>query len=565
MRPAWTRPTLVTALTMAAVVVAYAALAWHRRWISDDGLIVTRVARNILAGDGPVFNAFERAEASTSALWPWLLALVAAPTGFALDRLAVGLGGALAVAAVLIAMDGARRLHRGRGSDAALVPVGALIVIALPPFWDFATSGLETGLSFAWLAASWWLLVALRPTTRARAQVGAAIALGLGPLVRPDLALASAVFLVAGALIVRPTRRRGLALAAAAIALPLGYELFRAGYYGVLVPLPALAKNAAGAAWLRGVKYFGDFAVPYLLFVPLAALALVGLGARRRGLLGRPARIVVGAPIIAGLLLALYVIRVGGDFMHARLLLPAAFIALAPVALVPLRRWSAPAIAAVAVWAIAIAAWRGDGADHTIGPKVNDERVGYVRHTHDDHPIDADVFVRADEPGATVAATALRDHRPALITEWGWTIALDPARRAPIAFVAGRLGTGGAVAPLDGIVIDLLGLANPLGAHLTRYGTGGAGHEKQLPWWWTLADFGDPAHDDPSPLGDITPAQIRAARHALTCGDLAELLASTRAPLTWGRFWDNLTGAVGRTLLVVPADPFEAERAFCGP
>jgi len=29
-----------------------------------------------LAGHGPVFNAFERAEANTSALWPWLLALI---------------------------------------------------------------------------------------------------------------------------------------------------------------------------------------------------------------------------------------------------------------------------------------------------------------------------------------------------------------------------------------------------------------------------------------------------------------------------------------------------------
>ncbi len=31
--------------------------AWQRRWIADDGLIVLRTVRNLLAGNGPVFNA----------------------------------------------------------------------------------------------------------------------------------------------------------------------------------------------------------------------------------------------------------------------------------------------------------------------------------------------------------------------------------------------------------------------------------------------------------------------------------------------------------------------------
>jgi arabinofuranosyltransferase len=44
---------------------------------------------------------------------------------------------------------------------------------------------------------------------------------------------------------------------------------------------------------------------------------------------------------------------------------------------------------------------------------------------------------------------------------------------------------------------------------------------------------------------------------------LADLQRSVRDPLTFGRFWANLTGAAGRTTLVVPADPFAAEREFC--
>ena len=45
--------------------------AWQRRWIADDGLIVLRTVRNLMAGNGPVFNAGERVEANTSTVWTY--------------------------------------------------------------------------------------------------------------------------------------------------------------------------------------------------------------------------------------------------------------------------------------------------------------------------------------------------------------------------------------------------------------------------------------------------------------------------------------------------------------
>ncbi len=47
--------------------------AWERRWIADDGLIVLRTVRNLLAGNGPVFNAGERVETNTSTIWTYLV------------------------------------------------------------------------------------------------------------------------------------------------------------------------------------------------------------------------------------------------------------------------------------------------------------------------------------------------------------------------------------------------------------------------------------------------------------------------------------------------------------
>ena len=104
-----------------------------------------------------------------------------------------------------------------------------------------------------------------------------------------------------------------------------------------------------------------------------------------------------------------------------------------------------------------------------------------------------------------------------------------------IVFVPGRLGTGGQVAPLHCMVADTLGLANPLGARITPTLPGMTGHEKPLPLAWIVADYGA---SDASTRG-VAPNQVRAARNAMKCGALAELLDSVRAPLTPSRFWQT--------------------------
>jgi len=555
-----TRNARRTLVGIAIVAVAFAALAFHHRWIADDGLIVVRTVKNIAAGHGPVYNAFERAESSTSTLWPWVLVVLAAITRLDPVFLAIYAGMAMSIGGVVLAMAATRRLHRG--SDALLLPAGVLVLVGAMPFWDFASSGLETGLCTLWLALVWWLLVAATPERSRRFQLISAVVIGLGPLVRPDFGLVSAVGFVALWALIRPARRRTVLLVAAAIALPVAYEVFRAGYYGVLVPLPALAKGAANAEWARGFAYLVDYMKPYALYVPIAILCAIAV-IHRRALVGRTA-ILVGATTLAALLMAGFVIRVGGDFMHARMLLPATFVALLPVLIVPWRRVTAPAIAAIAIWAVAIAIVRSDGKSHASAYRVFDERWDYTQWTGHEHPTKAEMFLVADGPSTKLVKNALRDHDHVLVSEGGFTFAANPARPEPVLYAVGRLGTGGATVPLEGIVVDVLGLANPFGAHITVNQPGLTGHEKSLPWAWIRADYTDPAIDTKLEDGADT-AAIRAARHALTCGDVAELLASVRAPLTASRFFANLTGAIRRTRLEIPNDPYDAELEFCGP
>ena len=72
---------------------------------------------------------------------------------------------------------------------ALVVPVGLILVAAVAVVWDFSTSGLEMGLVWLWIAASWYVLVARRPRSRRdrRRASGSAfgVVLGLAPAGAP--------------------------------------------------------------------------------------------------------------------------------------------------------------------------------------------------------------------------------------------------------------------------------------------------------------------------------------------------------------------------------------------
>jgi arabinofuranosyltransferase len=211
----------VDRMLVAVPPVVWLIFGWHRRWITDDGLIAARTVREMLAGNGPVFNSGERVEANTSALWTWLIAGFSWVSTVDVYKVMMYTGLLLAPLGLLFALLGARKLHQRTAPGRRLVPLGALIVAALPPFWDFATSGLEESLIFFWLGVCWWLLCSLDPQSGNRRAFATAFVLGLGWLVRPDMLVGTLCFLVGFWFALRPTPRRAVALLSAAAALPL--------------------------------------------------------------------------------------------------------------------------------------------------------------------------------------------------------------------------------------------------------------------------------------------------------------------------------------------------------
>ena len=357
---------LVRVGIVAVPVVVLAVQGYRFRWVTDDGFIYFRVVEQLQTGNGPVFNAGERVEIFTSPLWLAVLTVADVVAPVRLEWLAVLLGLGLSVAGVVMAILGARLLVRRDVADAVLVPVGVLAFGAIMPVWIFQTSGLENGLVFAWIGACLWVLArwadradeadgvdgAVRPM-----GAGWGVLLGLGWLVRPELVVFSAVFLAL--VLVAQRRAQGwrsrAGFVAAAAAIPVAYQVFRMGYFGMFVSNTAIAKEGTDLRWGRGWAYLRNFADPYWLWLPLLAMVAGAYVPLVRALRARgraASSWVLLAFLGLGSFSALYVVAVGGDYLHARLFLPAYFAFCAPVAVVALAKRYAIAFA-VLPWALA--------------------------------------------------------------------------------------------------------------------------------------------------------------------------------------------------------------------
>ncbi len=561
-------------------------LAWTHRWVCDDGFIDFHIADNLLSGLGPVFNPGERVEAYTSPLWLALLSLVGlvfkpfSPGGLPpFEWIAVALGIASSVAAFAVASFGSERLVRGGGGAGLSIPVGALLVLAVVPFWDYGTSGLEASLALLWLALAFAGIVRARDKQGARLEILTSFWLGLGPLVRPDLGIFTLAFGVVLLAYARGLGRRALLLTTALL-LPLAYQVFRTGYFASLVPNTALAKEASLAAWGRGWRYFVDFERPYQLWIPVIVLCAVEVVIARRFWRenDRPSAVLVAAPAAGGALYGLYITRVGGDFLHARMLLPALFALALPVFMLPLRRSRWPALVLIP-WAFACVCFAKPRAQpESVG--IDRGRLDYVETLTTKHPVTAadhremdwatvdGLFERigeAERSPATPAGTrfyaseTLRSPlRAATLEAW------LPAQVQVVVY-RGAIGLFGFGGRQRVYVCDHYGLADPFASRAElssgdrESDRGKAGHEKGLKEDWCQART-VAALDGRASYS----VQVGYLRSALGCGELAELQAAVTDPLTGSRFWRNVVLAPRLTRLRIPHDALEARQRFCG-
>jgi arabinofuranosyltransferase len=581
-------------VSVAIVALLFGWGSWQRRWIADDGLIVLRTVRNLLAGNGPVFNQGERVEANTSTAWTYLMyagSWVGGP--LRLEYVALALALLFSLLGVALLMLGAGRLFAPslRNRRAIMLPAGALAYIALPPSRDFATSGLESGLVLAYLGLLWWMMVCWSQPLRARPQSQAFIAAlafvgGFSVLVRPELALMGGAALIMILIAARTWRNRVLIVVAGGF-LPVAYQVFRMGYYALLVPGTALAKDAAGDKWSQGMIYLSNFNQPYALWVPVLLLVPLGLllmSIRRRPAFVRPMEApnygrlaralqspsaVVAWIVVSGLLQAFYWIRQGGDFMHGRVLLAPLFCLLAPVSVVPVvipdgkdytretGYWLAGAASLLWLGTAGWSLWAanspglGDDATRVTYSGIVDERRFYSQATGHAHPLTAADYLDYPRMAAILVAMNNTPDGALLLpsgnyNQWDLVPMIPPqpgeSQRPQHAVFFTNLGMVGMNVGLDVRVIDQIGLANPLAQHTRRLEHGRIGHDKNLFPDWVVAD-GPWVKWPPGIPGYLDQAWVAQAAAALQCPETKAVLNSVRAPIGLHRFVSNFLHA----------------------
>jgi arabinofuranosyltransferase len=296
------------------VALSAALLVAHGRrydFLCDDAFISLRYAKHFAAGNGLVYNVGERVEGFTNFLWVMLeaalLGLGASP------RLVIDvLGFATALGAALVVEWGGAVL--GIAALGRLVAHAALVSSVSFAVW--LLGGLEASafgvLVLASLVAAHAALSQGEPWRHASIVAGLLAAAAM--LLRPEtplvvLASALAALAVARGRAVLPLLRAGATFASIVVPLLLARRM----YYGDWLPNTFYLKTTGNSAELfeHGQRYVAYASLHHASMLALGAAGAVAL------LRSVTTRVFALASLFVAGLFALYVARVGGDFLPA--------------------------------------------------------------------------------------------------------------------------------------------------------------------------------------------------------------------------------------------------------
>lgn len=296
---------------LAVLVAGLLGCLWYRYPLLDDSYICFRYARNLMRGEGLVYNAGEYVEGYTTLLWVLLMS-IAYPMRLNVEIYASVLG----VVSLLGCVGVVWRYTRTRSGFSPVSFIAPVLVATNAYLVYWAGKGMETPLFI--LLVTGGALAASREFESDKANWLWGVWFGLAAVTRPEGILYGtfALAAVAGNAILRKKELKPLSIAGAWTLLPFGLQfLWRLWYYGDLLPNTFYAKMDANAAfYIRGFEYiklwFG--------YNPLLAVSLLA-GAACVMRLSPSIRFLVA---FAWLGVGSVVIMGGDHFMGARLLVP---------------------------------------------------------------------------------------------------------------------------------------------------------------------------------------------------------------------------------------------------
>jgi len=304
-----TRALILSLVTLAIVIAGL--FIFH--YIPDDTFITLRYARNVIRGEGFVFNPGEPVEGYTNFLWLLILVFagrLGAPLvmGARVLSLIFSLGTLVLVGVAARRQSGPNERSTG-WSEMIGVFLPPMLIAVSPPFLVWSTSGSEMPLFCFLLLAGFMLL-------RTGRRPGAVFVIfGLLGLVRPEGTLFYAIAFVY--LLARSRQGTSVVLTGLGVVAIFyaPYLVWKWHYFHALIPNTFYAKMGPLDLMLRnGIRYLVGFSLSYgyLLIIGIVLLRAAGQP-RERHLL----------PVVLAGACGLEVLFLGGDWMpHYRFLLP---------------------------------------------------------------------------------------------------------------------------------------------------------------------------------------------------------------------------------------------------
>jgi arabinofuranosyltransferase len=307
---------LVFILAVSVLII----LAWLNRFVLDDAFIAYRYSYHFVHGHGLVWNVGEVLEGYTSFLWTILMSI---PLFFNIDPVPFSfvLGIIFFTGSIIFTYKISLLLFHSRN-------IGLLTIILLGTnytFNAFATSGLETQLQACLFISSVYILLANmdKEEWAKRTLVLLSFLMGVAMLTRPDTVILCIVIIavVVFRLLQERTAKPQILLKSFLLVLPLSIIVgawlgWKLTYYGDLLPNTYYVKVASATSVMRGMHYLYLFFFSYWLF-PFLILGIISI---KELLKKRDHSIVILLVLIV--LWFLYVVRVGGDFMEFRFMVP---------------------------------------------------------------------------------------------------------------------------------------------------------------------------------------------------------------------------------------------------
>lgn len=282
-----------------------------RVWVAEDAYITFKHIDNLFAGNGLTFNIGERVEGFTHPLWAFLLIglrFLGVPNHLG----AILLGIFFSIGGLILAY---RFFQIKITGTIFILPA---LLISNPGFRDFSTSGLEFSLTF-FLLIAFYIFVLGREIQN---QIVAFLILSLLYLTRPEFGL---LLFYYGCMLAYSFQKKRDFKSIVRISIPViliagGYHLFRFYYYSDIFPNTYYAKSGGDSNYLQGLRYiahtmrYSPLLIPFAIAFIVLTPSVVNKENTQIKFLSRD--------FFGLLLMVFYIIRIGGDFMAFRFLLP---------------------------------------------------------------------------------------------------------------------------------------------------------------------------------------------------------------------------------------------------